>query len=104
MLSEPESTELCILCLARLADSNSVMDPEDAAKITIPACVLASQEEGPDMVDSWAAKLKVENYTEQFADQKHGWMSARADLEDEKVKGEYERGYRIFLEFFAKYL
>ena len=83
---------------------NEVMDPEDAAKITIPTCVLPSEDEGPDMVDPWVAKLKVENYIETFADQLHGWMSARADLEDERVKGEYERGYRIFLEWFAKHL
>jgi len=80
------------------------MDPEDAAKITIPTCVLPSAEEGPDMVDPWVAKLNVENYIERFADQLHGWMSARADLEDERVKAEYERGYRIFLEWFAKHL
>jgi len=56
------------------------------------------------MVDPWVAKLTVEHYAEQFADQKHGWMSARANLEDAKVKQEYERGYRIFLEWFAKHL
>jgi len=80
------------------------MDPEDAAQITIPTCILSSEEEGPDMVDPWVAKLTVEHYAEQFADQKHGWMSARANLEDAKVKQEYERGYRIFLEWFAKHL
>jgi hypothetical protein len=32
------------------------------------------------------------------------WMAARANLDDERVKVEYERGYKTLLEFFAKYL
>lgn len=81
-----------------------MLDLEDAAKITIPTCLLPSEDEKLETVDPWVAKLTVEKYVERFGDQKHGWMSARADLEDEKVKSEYERGYRIFLEWFAKHL
>ncbi len=33
-----------------------------------------------------------------------GRMAARSDLEDSRVKEEYERGYKTLLEFFAKYL
>lgn len=32
------------------------------------------------------------------------WMAARADLEDERVKSEYERGYKTLIEFFGKHL
>jgi dienelactone hydrolase len=39
-----------------------------------------------------------------FEDQVHGWMSARADLKDDHVKAEYERGYQITLDFFAEHL
>ena len=39
-----------------------------------------------------------------FQDQVHGWMAARADLNDEKVKKEYERGYDTVSKFFEKYL
>ncbi|KAG9240186.1 Alpha/Beta hydrolase protein [Calycina marina] len=84
--------------------SPSMMDPEDAAKITIPTMCLPSMGEKPEMVDPWKKALKVDNFVERFDDQLHGWMSARADLEDERVKEEYKRGYRLFLEWFAKHL
>ena len=80
-----------------------MIDPVDAENIIIPTCLLASEEE-KESIGTWVKKLKVENYIERFDDQIHGWMSARADLEDENVRKEYERGYRIFLEWFAKHL
>lgn len=81
-----------------------MIDPADAAQITIPTLMLASGEESTEEVAAFQKALKVENHVEIFADQVHGWMSARADLEDEKVKMEYERGYKILLSFFAKHL
>ena len=53
---------------------------------------------------AWDRGLNVEKHVETFDSQVHGWMSARADSEDEKAKGKYVRGYKLFLEFFAKYL
>jgi len=81
-----------------------MIDAADAAAVTIPVCMLASEDEKAEEVAAWDAALKVEKHVETFGDQIHGFMSARADLKDEKVKKEYERGYRIFLEFFGKYL
>jgi dienelactone hydrolase len=81
-----------------------MIDPADAEKITIPVCMLASKDESLSEVEAWEKALKVEKHVEVFGDQIHGWMSARSDLKDEKVKKEYERGYGIFLGFFAKYL
>jgi dienelactone hydrolase len=81
-----------------------MMDPSDAEKITIPTLMLASEEESPEEVKKWEEALKVEKYVERFGDQVHGWMSARADLEDGKCKEAYEKGYEIFLEWFAKHL
>jgi len=66
--------------------------------------MLASKDETAEEVTAWGRALKVEKHVETFDSQIHGWMSARADLEDEKVKSEYVRGYKLFLEFFAKYL
>lgn len=40
-------------------------------------------------------------HVETFSDQIHGWMGARADLDDARVKEEYERGYKTVLSFFA---
>lgn len=42
----------------------------------------------------------VETYEGMF----HGWMGARARLEDEKNRTEYERGYQQAADFFSKYL
>jgi uncharacterized C2H2 Zn-finger protein len=41
---------------------------------------------------------------EGFPNQVHGWMAARGDLEQEKVKKEYERGYKMVLDFFHKHM
>ncbi|KAA6412563.1 MAG: Dienelactone hydrolase [Lasallia pustulata] len=42
----------------------------------------------------------VETYETMF----HGWMGARANLEDEANEKEFVRGYKQVAEFFAKYL
>merc|ERR1711964_33638 len=57
----------------------------EAEGIKIPLCMLASNDE-------------LKKHVEIFGDQIHGWMAARADLEDERVKSEYERGYKTLLE------
>lgn len=80
------------------------MDAADAENISIPTCLLASEEEGEEVVAEWMGKLRGEKYSERFGEMLHGFMSARGDLEDVHVKGEYEKGYRIFLEWFAKHL
>merc|ERR1712093_407871 len=72
--------------------------------IKIPLCMLASNDELKEDVEKFEKNLKGEKHVEIFGDQIHGWMAARADLEDERVKSEYERGYKTLLEFFAKHL
>jgi dienelactone hydrolase len=81
-----------------------MIDPADAAKITIPMCVLASKEEDVGEVEAFEKALVVEKHVETFDTQIHGWMSARSDLADDAVKKEYERGYMIVLDFFGKYI
>lgn len=75
------------------------LDAEEAGKIVIPTLVLASKGEPVDEVKAFGEALKVEKRVETFGDQVHGWMSARADLKDARVKEEYERGYKITLDF-----
>lgn len=82
----------------------AMVDPADAEKITVPLCLLASRDEDAEAVKKFAANLKVPKYIETFSDQIHGFMAARADLEDARVKQEYERGYKTVLGFFAKHL
>lgn len=80
-----------------------MIDPSDAEKIPVPYILLASGEEPADVVKEFESKLKVPHHVETFADQVHGWMAARADLSNLRVKEEYSRGYKIVLEFFAKH-
>lgn len=82
----------------------AMIDPADAARVTTPMCMLSSEEEPAAEVQAFEKALTVEKHVEMFPDQLHGWMTARADLEKESVRKEYERAYRTVLEFFAKHL
>lgn len=81
-----------------------MIDTADAAKISIPVCMLASKHEDEGEVRAWEAALKVPSHVESFGGQMHWWMSARGDLRDEGVKREFERGYGIFLEFLGRHM
>ena len=82
----------------------STIDPADAEKITIPIAVLASGDEDAEQVKKFGEALKVEKYEETYGDQCHGFLAARADLGNERVKSEFERGYSVLLTWFHKYL
>ncbi len=81
-----------------------MVDSSEATGIKIPLCLLASKDEDADEVKKFEANLKGHKHVEIFSDQIHGWMAARSDLDDARVKSEYERGYKILLDFFAKHL
>ena len=81
-----------------------MVDPNDAKSIKAPFCLLASGDEDAEAVKKFGESLSVEKHIETFGDQIHGWMAARANLEDEKVRKEYERGYAVLLDFYHKYL
>lgn len=81
-----------------------MVDPNDAKGFAIPVCMLPSKDEDKEAVKGFQENLKVTNHIETFADQVHGWMAARGDLENEKVRKEYERGYAVVLDFFHKHL
>ncbi|KAF2669103.1 carboxymethylenebutenolidase [Microthyrium microscopicum] len=78
----------------------AMVDPADAPKVTIPIALLPSQDEDKDAVAKYEKALTVKHTVEWFPTQIHGWMAARSDLEDPKVKSEYERGYKILLDFY----
>ncbi|KAF2098134.1 dienelactone hydrolase family protein-like protein [Rhizodiscina lignyota] len=82
----------------------AMVDPADAEKITIPLVVLPSMDEDKDAIAKFEQNLKVPHSVEWFPDQVHGFMAARSDLEDPKVKKEYERGYKHLLDFFHAHL
>ena len=96
-----------------------MVDPNDAAQVTIPIAVLPSQDEDQDAISKYESGLKVKHIVKTFHDQIHGWMAARfvrilrslpnanrlrSDLEDAKVKADYERGYQTLLDFYHEHL
>lgn len=82
----------------------AMVDPSEAPGIKIPMLMIASGDEDAETVKAFEAGLTGPKQVERFGDQIHGFMTARGDLEDEKVKKEFERGYKMVLNFFAKYL
>jgi dienelactone hydrolase len=71
------------------------LEKEDALKLTIPHIVLASPGEPVDIVNAYGEIFKrgdkvgeVETYHTMF----HGWMGARADLQNPENAKEFERG------------
>ena len=83
-----------------------MIDSADATKVSIPMMMLASKDENSKEVTEFEQALPAmtDRHVEIFDSQIHGWMSARADLEDGTVRKEYERGYKTVLEFFGKHI
>ena len=77
----------------------AMVDPADGPNVKVPFCLLPSKDEDAGAVKGFADGLKVRNHVETFSDQIHGWMAARADLQDETVAKEYRRGYEVVLKF-----
>jgi len=82
----------------------SLVEPEDAKLVTIPQIVLPSMDEDKEQIKAYGNNLKVEKYFETFEDQVHGWMSSKGDLENPRTREEFYRGYKLWSDFFAKYL
>ncbi|KAJ8067095.1 hypothetical protein OCU04_004473 [Sclerotinia nivalis] len=81
----------------------AMVDSKDAVNIKIPLIMLASKDEDVEEVKKFEANLTGEKHVQTFKDQIHGFMAARSDLENERVKSEYERGYKTVIEFFGKH-
>ncbi|KAI9770083.1 MAG: hypothetical protein M1840_003533 [Geoglossum simile] len=81
-----------------------MLDPGDAEDISIPFLLLASKDEDAEDVQEFSKALKGKRVVETFADQIHGWMGGGADLEDQRCREEYERGYGMLVEFFGENL
>lgn len=81
-----------------------MVDPADAEHIKVPLALLASKDETPEDVKKFEANLTGPKHVETFGDQIHGWMAARSDLEDERVKAEYIRGYETVLKFLSQHI
>ena len=65
---------------------------EDAEKLTIPHLIEASKDEPADVVKQYAEILGKNGEVETYSTMHHGWMGARANLEDQENVKEFERG------------
>ncbi|EHY61240.1 hypothetical protein HRR81_009552 [Exophiala dermatitidis] len=86
-----------------VSTSPALLDPADAAKVVIPMAVLASKDEPADAVRAYGDALKVEKHVETWPQSVHGWMSSRADLSDPQQKREYQRGYKVAIDFIKQH-
>ncbi|KAJ5690924.1 alpha/beta-hydrolase [Penicillium malachiteum] len=82
------------------------MDLADAKALSIPHIVLASKDEPADVVGGYAETISSGKggYVETYSSMWHGWMGARANLEQEESRAEYVRGYNKLGDFFAENL
>ena len=81
-----------------------MLDPSDALCITVLFLTTASGDEKEEDIIVFAENLKVENLVEVWGEQRHGFMAARADLEDEAAREGYQRGYKLVRGFLRKYV
>ncbi|KAL2218203.1 putative dienelactone hydrolase [Thermoascus aurantiacus ATCC 26904] len=86
----------------------SFLDTNEARNMTIPHIVLASYDESKEQIADYKAALEsragIASEVETYGTMFHGWMGARANLDDEENKKEFERGYKQIATFFDKYL
>jgi len=78
----------------------AMVDPSDAEKLSIPFMMLPSKDEDKETCEKHKAAQKTPGFTEFFPTQVHGFMAARSNLSDPEVKKEYERAYKLVLDFF----
>lgn len=82
----------------------SGLDAEDAPKITIPMCMLASKDEDNEIVQKFDDLLDVPKLVDTYPSAPHGWMTSRTDLNSPKMLEDYKRGYTAVLNFLHCYL
>ncbi|THW15756.1 alpha/beta-hydrolase [Aureobasidium pullulans] len=82
----------------------AMVDPNDATGISIPIAMLPSKDEDKEAVEKWEQGVKTKHLVKWYNDQVHGFMAARADLEDENVKKNYMDAYGVLLNFFHEHL
>lgn len=89
---------------AAVAAHPAMVDPADAPNVSIPILVIPSKDEDQEAVEKYAQGLKVPHQVEWYHDQVHGFMAARGDLSDEKVKAAYEKAYKTAVAWFHEHL
>lgn len=87
------------------AHPGRVAAPASADAISVPYMLLDA---GDDAELDWQGiaefkrRLRVPHHVEVFEGMWHGWLAARAELEDQKGREGYEKGYAMILEFLKR--
>ncbi|OJJ50198.1 hypothetical protein ASPZODRAFT_57817 [Penicilliopsis zonata CBS 506.65] len=84
--------------------SPAMVNPDEAKTVTVPSMMLASKDEDAALVQAYGLNLAVQEKHVETFNQIHGWMSGRAQLDEEEPRKEYERGYRVVIDFLHKHL
>jgi len=87
----------------------AMLEPSDAAQMTIPHLCIATKDEDPDTTAQYRIVLqnhlhkavKEKSVVERWEGTFHGFMAARADLGDEGNFEYYGKGYQKVLDFMA---
>ncbi|KAH8120485.1 hypothetical protein DFH11DRAFT_1499585 [Phellopilus nigrolimitatus] len=84
----------------------AMLQASDADNLAVPLGLFISHDEPKEEYDSMIEKLKQKPYADKIAykyypNMFHGWAAARADLENEENKKEFEDVYSKLREFFA---
>ncbi|KAJ6519444.1 Alpha/Beta hydrolase protein [Mycena sanguinolenta] len=87
----------------------AMLSVDDAEKLTVPLAIYISKDEPVDefikIVDVLAKKpFATKNDNKYYAGMHHGWAAARADLNVQANKEEFENVYTRLAEFFSKTL
>jgi len=88
-----------------------MISASDANQTSIPMMMLASGEENREEVEAYSKGLmkrgvgkEMESHVEIFGEMIHGWMSARGNLEEEKVKEQWIKGYKLVGTWFGRFI
>ena len=84
----------------------AMVEAADAAALRVPFALLASGDEARDEVTAWEKRAAggPACLVRWWPEARHGFMAARADLEDEAVRRDYAAGYGVLLEWFREHL
>ncbi|KAK6362656.1 hypothetical protein TWF730_000111 [Orbilia blumenaviensis] len=70
----------------------SFLVDEDPELVVIPHICLASKDEDPDKIANYQTVLGQHCYVETYSENIHGWMGAKADLQDPEKMASFEKG------------
>jgi dienelactone hydrolase len=88
------------------------LDTADAAEIKIPHLVLASKDEDANVVKEYKEAFQkyagadqnvAKSEVHTFEDMHHGWMGARAKLDEVEYKEKFNQGYKLVAEWINKH-